>query len=62
MGLSDIGLFVAIFAAWFVLSRWVLPAFGIPTCASGACCSADPPGGQSQQPCPPPGPSARSGD
>ncbi len=29
--------FVVIFGGWFVLQRWILPAFGVPTCMSGAC-------------------------
>lgn len=28
---------ILVFAGWFVLMRWVLPAIGIPTCMSGAC-------------------------
>jgi hypothetical protein len=30
-----IGLFLV---AWIALTRWVLPAMGIQTCMSGACC------------------------
>jgi len=28
---------LAFLAAGFVLSRWVLPFFGVPTCMSGSC-------------------------
>lgn len=34
---KDILMMVAFLAAWFVLSRWVLPAMGVPTCMSGQC-------------------------
>jgi hypothetical protein len=37
MGLKDLGIFAGVLAAWFVLSRWVLPWFGVPTCMSGNC-------------------------
>jgi hypothetical protein len=37
MGLKDLGIFAAVLAAWFVLNRWVLPWFGVPTCMSGNC-------------------------
>jgi len=37
MSFTDIGLIVAVLAAWIVLNRWVLPFFGVPTCMSGAC-------------------------
>jgi hypothetical protein len=37
MGLKDLGIFAAVLAAWFVLNRWVLPWFGVPTCMSGGC-------------------------
>jgi type IV secretory pathway TrbD component len=30
-------LFSGTFAVWLVLSRWVLPWFGVPTCISGIC-------------------------
>ncbi len=33
----EIGLLVAMVAAWFVLNRWVLPACGVGTCMSGCC-------------------------
>jgi hypothetical protein len=35
--MKNILLPIAIFAAWNVLNRWVLPWFGIQTCMSGAC-------------------------
>ena len=57
MGLKDLGMFAAVLAAWFVLSRWVLPWFGVPTCMSGncgsgaSCCPADfPPAAQPPKP------------
>ena len=25
--------------AWFILIRWVLPWFGVPTCMGGSCCA-----------------------
>jgi hypothetical protein len=28
---EQVGLFVALVGGWVVLSRWVLPRFGIPT-------------------------------
>jgi hypothetical protein len=28
---------LAFLAVWFVLNRWVLPLFGVPTCMSGSC-------------------------
>ena len=31
---------VLVIGAWFILSRWILPIFGIRTC--GCCCSEDP--------------------
>lgn len=37
MGLREFGLFLGVIVAWFVLSRWVLPWFGINTCMSGSC-------------------------
>jgi hypothetical protein len=37
MGLKDLGIFAAVLAGWFVLNRWVLPWFGVPTCMSGNC-------------------------
>jgi hypothetical protein len=34
---------VIVFATWFIVSRWILPWFGIPTCCSGgSCCSVSP--------------------
>jgi len=36
----DLGIFLGILAAWFVLNRWLLPWLGVPTCMSGACASA----------------------
>ncbi len=32
-----IGLFLF---AWIAINRWVLPAMGIQTCMSGACCGS----------------------
>lgn len=37
MGFKDVSLIFAVFAAWFVLSRWVLPMLGVPTCCSNGC-------------------------
>jgi hypothetical protein len=37
------GLLFGVFAAWVVLSRWVLPLFGVNTCMSGACPVSPPP-------------------
>ena len=37
MGVKELGIFAAVLAGWFVLSRWVLPWFGVPTCMSGNC-------------------------
>jgi len=37
MGLKELGLVLGVLLAWFVLSRWVLPWLGVPTCMSGAC-------------------------
>ena len=34
---KDILMMAAFLGAWFVLSRWVLPALGLPTCMSGQC-------------------------
>ena len=31
MGMREIGLLVAVVVLWFVLSRWVLPWFGVRT-------------------------------
>ena len=28
---------VLVFSAWFILSRWILPWFGVPTCMGGGC-------------------------
>jgi hypothetical protein len=41
MSLKELGLLLGVLALWIVLSRWVLPWFGIRTCMSGAC-GADP--------------------
>ena len=43
MSLKDLGLFFGVFVAWIVLSRWVLPFFGVNTCMSGACSVSPPP-------------------
>jgi len=37
MGWTDGVIFLGVFAAWFVLTRWVFPWLGIPTCMSGGC-------------------------
>jgi len=37
MGLKELGLLLGVLLAWFVLSRWVLPWLGVPTCMSGGC-------------------------
>ncbi len=29
--MSSLALFLAIVAVWFVLNKWVLPRFGVPT-------------------------------
>jgi hypothetical protein len=31
MSWDQIGILVAVLAGWFVLTRWVLPRFGVPT-------------------------------
>ena len=31
MSWDQIGIFVAVVAGWFALSRWVLPWLGVPT-------------------------------
>ena len=33
---------VAVLLTWFILIRWVLPWFGVPTCMGGGCCSVAP--------------------
>ena len=38
--MRDFLLALAVVASWIVLSRWILPQFGIRTCMSGACPSA----------------------
>ncbi len=35
--MTDILIFVGIFAGWIALNMWVLPLFGIRTCMSGGC-------------------------
>ena len=35
--MKDVVLILGFLAAWFILSRWLLPALGIPTCMSGQC-------------------------
>jgi len=32
--------------AWFILIRWVLPWFGVPTCMGGCCCASQPAAGR----------------
>jgi|GEM_PF-5221998 len=34
---------LAFIAVWLVLSRWVLPIAGFPSCTTGACATAPPP-------------------
>lgn len=34
---KDVLILVAIIGGWIALTRWVLPAMGVPTCCSGAC-------------------------
>jgi hypothetical protein len=36
--MKDLLMIGVILFAWIALNRWVLPAFGIQTCMSGACC------------------------
>jgi hypothetical protein len=33
---------IVVLSVWFVLNRWILPWFGIPTCMGGSCCSVAP--------------------
>ncbi len=35
--MKDLLLVLGLVAGWFVLSRWVLPWLGVPTCMSGSC-------------------------
>jgi hypothetical protein len=35
--MKDLLMMATVLIAWFALSRWVLPALGIPTCMSGQC-------------------------
>jgi len=35
--MRDLLLVLGLVAAWVVLSRWVLPWLGVPTCMSGCC-------------------------
>jgi hypothetical protein len=35
--MKDLLMIGVILFAWIALNRWVLPAFGIQTCMSGAC-------------------------
>lgn len=35
--MKEIAIFAAFLFAWIALNRWILPAFGIPTCMSGGC-------------------------
>lgn len=37
MSWEELGILLGVLVAWIVLSRWVLPFFGVPTCMSGAC-------------------------
>ncbi|RMG05072.1 MAG: hypothetical protein D6741_00055 [Planctomycetota bacterium] len=40
MPYQDLLLLIAVIGLWYALNRWILPAFGIPTCMSGGCCSS----------------------
>ncbi|MDE3199032.1 MAG: hypothetical protein KGN84_21970 [Acidobacteriota bacterium] len=35
--MTDLLKLLLFFGGYFVLMRWILPAFGIPTCMSGSC-------------------------
>lgn len=35
--MKDLLLVLGLIAGWIVLSRWVLPWLGVPTCMSGCC-------------------------
>jgi hypothetical protein len=37
MNLSTFTTLILVFAAWFILMRWVLPWLGVPTCMGGNC-------------------------
>lgn len=37
MDSQGLGLLLLILVLWFVLNRWVLPWFGVPTCMSCGC-------------------------
>jgi hypothetical protein len=37
MSSKEFLLFFLILTAWFVLNRWILPRFGVPTCLGGSC-------------------------
>jgi hypothetical protein len=41
--MRELGLSLAIVAAWFVVVRWVLPYFGIATCCAGRSCQVERP-------------------
>ena len=43
MDSQALGFFLLIFVLWFVLNRWVLPWFGVPTCMSCGCAVANDP-------------------
>jgi hypothetical protein len=43
MDISALTTVIIVLAAWIVLSRWVLPWFGVPTCMSGSCSLGPPP-------------------
>ncbi len=38
--MKDLLIIGMIVFAWIALNRWVLPAMGIQTCMSGACCGS----------------------
>jgi hypothetical protein len=43
MDFSALTTMVLVLMAWFILSRWVLPWFGVPTCMGGNCAVPQPP-------------------
>ncbi len=34
---GDLGVMVGMLAAWLIMTRWILPAMGFPSCADGGC-------------------------
>ena len=37
MSWKEVLIFGGVFVGWFLMVRWVLPYFGVPTCMSGSC-------------------------